>query len=385
MRRLYKDNNLILLLFVSFRLMMLATFLPEDLTMFGDYSYYYQLASLSDKGFIPFIHYWSEHLPVFPFLSIGIYKMAKLFGGGYGSYARLLGLTMLIFDAGNLWLLMRLAKRIYGEEKSILLGWVYSLLFVPLIFAWWTFEPMTAFFILLSLEFLFSGKEGFSAIMVGLGAMTKLIPMLVMPAVIRVCSSRLKYVTTVAITVGFIAGTLLLAGGEMAMASFLSPLARSSYQTVWALMDGNLGTGLLGSVEKHFDLRYAFTPAGNPPRFPEWLKALVFGLLYLLLYRKVRFENAPRDVINLVTLTITVFLLWSKGWSPQWQVFLFPLILLMMPGYKGVLYILVLSFVNLMEWPLALGHNLNHLLPMTVLLRTAIFLLLLVECMKIRA
>lgn len=34
----------ILVLFLAFRLMHLATFLPGDLTRFGDYPYYYSLA-----------------------------------------------------------------------------------------------------------------------------------------------------------------------------------------------------------------------------------------------------------------------------------------------------------------------------------------------------
>ena len=148
----------ILVLFLAFRLMMLATFLPGDLTQFGDYPYYYSLARFSDDGHFPFIHYWSEHLPVFPFLSIAVYHLARLVSSGsYEAYVYLFGGLMVAFDTGSLHLFLRLAHRLWGAEQALQLGWTYSLLFVPLIFCWWTFEGMTAFFILLALYLLLDG------------------------------------------------------------------------------------------------------------------------------------------------------------------------------------------------------------------------------------
>jgi hypothetical protein len=78
-------------------------------------------------------------------------------------------------------------------------------------------------------------------------------------------------------------------------------------------------------------------------------------------------------------MTLCLFFLWSKGWSPQWQVMLIPLILLVFPNGHGVLYCLVLGFVNFLEWPLALSRGLNRLLIVTVPLRTLLMLLLLLE------
>lgn len=71
---------------------------------------------------------------------------------------------------------------------------------------------------------------------------------LILPAVVRTRPPRrwLFYTLVVGVVVVAIAGPLLWLGGPYAVASFRSVAARSSYQTVWALIDGNLGTGLLG-------------------------------------------------------------------------------------------------------------------------------------------
>ena len=51
----------------------------------------------------------------------------------------------------------------------------------------------------------------------------------------------------------------------------------------------------------------------------------------------------------------------------------------MLPLRRSVLFILVLSFVNLAEWPVLLSRGLNQWLYMTVVLRTVLFVLLLAE------
>ncbi|HEC34677.1 MAG TPA: DUF2029 domain-containing protein [Chloroflexi bacterium] len=371
-----------LLLLLAFRLMMLIAFLPGDLTRFGDYPYYYALARLSDDGYLPFIHYWSEHLPIFPFVSIAVYQLSRLVSGGsYEAYVYLLGGLMAACDTGSLWLFLRLAGRIRGEKWALQLGWTYGLLFVPLIFCWWTFEGMTAFSILLALYLLLEGHERGSAAVVGLGTLTKLVPVLLLPAVVRARPWRrwLPYgLMTVAVVLSVVVPLLAL-GGPVAVASFRSISARSSYETVWALMDGNLGTGLLGAAGDHFDLAKATTPTGNPARFPEWLKTGLFGLLYLFIFLKSDLRESPRRLVAFVCLTLVLFFLWSKGWSPQWQVSLFPLILLTLPYRWGLLFVLALSGVNLAEWPLLLSRGLNEWLYLTVPLRTGLFVLLAIE------
>jgi hypothetical protein len=132
----------------------------------------------------------------------------------------------------------------------------------------------------------------------------------------------------------------------------------------------------------HFDPAIAMTPVGNPARIPAWVTLLVFALIYAVLFQKVHLRDNPRRLVSFVCTTFILFFLWSKGWSPQWQVLLFPLLLLVLPLQRGVLFILVLSFVNLAEWPVLLSRGLNQWLYLTVALRTVLLILLLVETAK---
>lgn len=371
----------LVILFIALRLMMMFTVPPNHLTLYGDYPYYYELAACSDRGLLPFLHYWSEYPPLFPFLSVAVYQLSHLFGGTYHAFVYLMGLLMLGFDTGSLLLLLRLGRQLHGEPAATRLGWVYSILFVPLVYTWWGFDATAVFFLLLALERLLAGQERPSAVATAIGTLVKLVPLLIFPLVVRTRPWRrwLAYALIVAAVVGAVALPLGAMGGPMALASFRFPLARPSWETVWALLDGNLNTGLLGPPADHFDLEKAFNPAGNPPRVPDWLRLGAFGLLYLLLFLKADLKERPRSQVAFLALTLVVFFLWSKGWSPQWQLLLFPLLLLALPLRRGILFILALSFVNLAEWPVLLSRGLNQALYLTVPLRTALFLLLLLE------
>jgi hypothetical protein len=58
---------------------------------------------------------------------------------------------------------------------------------------------------------------------------------------------------------------------------------------------------------------------------------------------------------------------------------LVPLVLLSLPLERAVLYLIVLTFVNIAEWPVLLSRGMNQWLYLTVLLRTGLLVLLVVE------
>ena len=371
----------VVVFFVALRLMVMATFPADNLTLYGDYIYYYDLATYSDQGALPFIHYWSEYPPIFPFLSVGVYKLAHTLGEGYHVYVHLMGLLMLAFNTGNLVLFLRLARRLRGDEAAERLGWVYSVLFVPLIYTWWNFDALTVFSLLLALDLLLEGRERWSAVAMGAGALVKLVPLLLFPAVVRTRPWQrwLAYGLVASAVIGIVVVPLLLVGGPMALSSLRSPTAWSSWQTVWALLDGNLRTGLLVAPADHFDPAMATTPVGKPARIPEWIRLVVFGLVGGVAFWKTHLGESPRRLVSFVCITFILFFLWSKGWSPQWQTLLFPLLLVVLPLRRSMLFILVLSFVNLAEWPVLLSRNMFGWLWLTAPLRTALLVLLLVE------
>lgn len=363
--------------FVALRLMMLITLPADNLTLYGDYVYYYELASYSDQGQLPFVDYWSEYPPLFPFVSVAIYQLSGGSGGSYHSYVQMLGLLMVAVSAGNLILILRLARRLHGDERAERLGWLYTALFVPLMYTWWSFDALAVFCLLLTLELLLAGRERWSAAAMGVGVLAKIIPALAFLAVVRTRPWR-RWVVYGLIASAVIAAAvvpLLLAGGEMASASFLFPFRRPAWQTVWALLEGNVETGLLGSPADHLDLANATGQATSAGAL-GWAPLLVLVALYAAALWRARLDDRPERITAFVCLTLVLFFLFSKGWSQQWQCYLYPLVLLVLPLQRGLLFVVGLSLVNLAEWPVLLSRGMNESLYLTVPLRTTLLVLL---------
>jgi hypothetical protein len=175
-------------------------------------------------------------------------------------------------------------------------------------------------------------------------------------------------------------GPFLWLSPTFTLASLQAQVGKSSYQTVWALIDGNRTTGNFGPLRDHLDPAKAGQPLNNPARLPTWLTLIPFGLVGLFIFsRPQALADAHADAVTFTTLTFIIFILWSQGWSPQWQTFLVPLLLLALPVRRAVLFIIVLGFINFLEWPVILSRGLTDLLPVTIIIRTLILILLLVE------
>jgi hypothetical protein len=369
---LMTDFRLLVYLFVGFRLIMALVYQPyvfnlynekgesttveRGMSTFGDLRlHYYPYAQFSDDGIWPYRDYWHEFPPVWITLFIGIYQLRG--GADFTAWATAIGLVMVLFDVGNLILLRVLARRLHNERAAVALPWVYTVLAAPAIFPWWTFETMVVFFMLLSLYFLLMGRDRSSAMMTILGTLTKYTPVLVLPAVWRFYDRRraMEYTLIVVVVVSLVLGGLVAWGGRMAVASLLAQFNKASYQSVWALIDGNRRTGSFTGPETRFDADNAFKPYGNEPLIPAWLRILPFAGIGLYLFtRKLRSDD--RGMVAFFTITLVLFFLWAQGWSPQWILTLTPLILLNFPNRSGVLLCLALSGISFVEYPLLFMH-----------------------------
>lgn len=414
------DFGLILLLFFTSRVMLLLAFPPENLITYGDYQHYFNLADLTRQGLYPFLDYWYEFPPIFPYLNIAVYSLA---GGQLKNYIVLLAFVLLLVEAANLYLLYRLALSLYGPARALQTAWIYTALFVPVFFWLGNFDALTTFFILLGLYSLVKvgphlpngdstpsppppargrsrnfppsggdrGGAGFAsdislALALGLGTMVKVVPVLLLATVWRARGFKVMGAVagaTLLISL-LIFGPFFLANPTMTLASLQAQASKSSYETVWALLDGNYTTGNFGGLADHLDPAKAIEPLNNPARLPTWLTFIPFGLLGLFIFtRPRRLPTVAQDALVFTALTFVIFFLWSPGWSPQWQTFLIPLLLLALPERRAVLFIVVLGFINFVEWPVILSRGLNHLLPVTILARTLILILLVFESYQI--
>lgn len=374
---------LIFILFLTSRLMLLLAFPPENLIFYGDYQHYFNVADMTRQGFYPFIHYWYEFPPLFPYLNIAVYTLA---GQQLKNYILLLALVLLLAECGNLYLLYRLALRLYGRDRAATIAWIYTGLFTPIFFWLGNFDALTTFFILLALYSLFNQRTKLLAVALGLGAMVKFLPVILLATIWRLkgLKAMAGYGVAVLLISLIIFGPFALFNPTMTVASLQAQARKSSYQTLWAILDSNLSTGNFGPLADHFDPVKATQPVNHPARIPTWLTLIPFGLLGLfLLTRPQTASSGNFDGMIFTTLTFIIFFLWSQGWSPQWQTFLIPLLLLSFPEKRAILFIIAISFINFLEWPVILSRGLNHLLPLTIIVRTFILVLIAVEAYRL--
>jgi hypothetical protein len=379
--------GLVLFLFVAFRLSLLAFWPADQLARWSDYDYYYEVASWVDRGLLPYLHYWVEYPPLFPYLAVLLYLLTF----HYVAFATGLVLLQLVFEVGSLVLLHRLARRALGEAHADRVIWIYALLFAPVATWWLSFDSFATFLLLLAVERWLAGHRTQSALAMGVGGLVKWFPMLFLPVAVRFrrdWREALGYAAVAMTVVVVVLGILAALSPAYTLASLRSLGSRASWQTVWALLDGNLGTGAYQA--NRFDPAAAALPQGNPSRVPTWLTSLLFGGFYLWLWIRpsrdsrlaaydLHLPTGDWRLIRFTTVTVLLFFLWSRGWSPQWLGTLVPLLLLSLPLERAVLYLVVLTFINIAEWPVLLSRGLFSSLWLTVPLRTALLVLLLVE------
>lgn len=369
--------RLLFLLFVTFRLSLLAFWPADQLARWSDYDYYYEIARWVDEGRLPYIHYWVEHAPLFPFLSVLLYLLLPR----YPAYAAGLALAQLVFESGSLVLLWRLARGVLGEAQAERTAWAYALLFAPVATWWLSFDCLATFFLLLAVERWVAGRRLQSALALGMSGLAKWFPLLLfLPVMFRFRRNwreAIVYIGVAVAVVGLVVGVLAAFSPTYTLASLRTLAGRASWETVWALIDGNLKTG--NYQANRLDPAAVTVPQGNPARVPTWLTTLLFGGLYLWLWRRTPAGGQARQAPRLTTMTMVLFFLWSRGWSPQWLGMLAPLMLLSLPLERAALYLVVLTFVNIAEWPVLLSRGLFQGLYLTVPMRTALLALVLTE------
>lgn len=354
------DFRLLLILFISFRIMMLMVYQPllieggeRGVGAGGDRLYHYELAKLTDDGLYPFRDWWSEFPPVWYTLTTGLYQVMGQ-NVNYGGWSLALGIIVIAFDVGNLILIRRIGAQLHGDSTGMALAWVYAVSLAPMVFIWWNFETLVAFFLLLGLWWLIRRQDGPSAAAVGIGALTKFTPALVLGAVWRWRDWRLalKYslVALGVFIIGYVPFLLNNPNPQMALVSLTAQFGKASYQTVWALLDGNYITGNFGTIEDHFDPAQASVLQGRPPVIPAWLRLGVAAAIGLLVFSRAR-RLDDKGLVAFVGITLLIFFLQAQGWSPQWLTQIIPLALLAFPTRSGVLIVVMLSLLTFAEYP----------------------------------
>ena len=384
----HRDFVLLAILFTSFRLMALLLFEPGGYIL--DWSGYYvpgaNFVQLSDRGFYPVIHYWMEYPPLFPWLAVLLYRLSLFLPSWRDPnlwFNLFLGGTLLIFEIGNFVLVYAIALKLRGREVAVRCAWLYAGLFFPLVTLLFWFESFPLFFLLLGVYMILAKRPLWGGMAAGIGFMVKLVPAFVGPVALRAfpkMSQKVTYVLAAALAAVLIGLPFLLTNMTFFLTPFLYQGSVAPWETVWALLDGYYAGGETTPLEIRFDPT-DIVVSFHESSFPYVLVALAFVAIFLFLYtRRIDWQDNLKAVA-FCGLSINLFLIFSKGYSPQWIVNLLPFIILLMPNLRGVTYSLLLMSVNVLEFPIALVLIPGHpwLFSLAVLYRTLLQVLLAAE------
>jgi hypothetical protein len=442
----HSDFLLLLFLFVTFRILALAAFRPGGLVLdFSDFYWYRSFAELTRQGYYPYDNLWTTYPPLFPLVMIAIYQVSTLLPPWEFPnlwFTLLLGGFFLLFEIGNFILLYLFALEINQlptgrmandnpeapplptpnsqliTHNSLRSAWIYAVLFIPVYTLTGWFESYPLFFFLLSLYLLLKNQPYLSAFFTGIGFMIKLIPLILMPIAIQRLSntkyqlslinfqlsiaktqnSELKtqnsiilpfdlprialYLVIFLLTVVAVGAPFYRMNPDLFFGSQQITAARQPWETIWALIDGNYDYGVIP-----LDMRnLAWEPGQAPPtRIPWLLVTALFGLVYAYFYTRPLDWSRPRPTLAFVGFTLCLFMLWSKGYSPQWLGWPLFFIALLLPNLRGIIYAMLLSLGNIIEanFFFIMFPEEHWLLAATVLIRTFLLLVLAAEFLVI--
>ncbi|MDX1700522.1 MAG: hypothetical protein R3250_07895 [Melioribacteraceae bacterium] len=358
------------LLFLFARFVLIISLPLEGLKSYGDFWNFYDIASLGT----PFVNLWVEFPPLFPFIS----RLFYLFSGGREhAYIYLLVIFFSIVQAGSIYLFHDISKRVFkgkGSSQRILM---YSAILVGLFYGWAYFDCLGVFLLLWGIREILKGRVVNAGLIIGLGGLVKWFPILIIPAVWRWLGPKkgFKVLLVALVIICLTWGGLYILAPENTMASLVSQFNKGSWETVWALLDGNLTTGNFGPQIDRRNPETAMIIQGNTPLIPSWLSLLVFGFIGFSVLLRSNITDEQK-FISFACFTFVLFYLWSPGYSPQWVLFLLPLVLLSFDEVRSILLSIILLIINLLEWPLLLSRGWFHLLDEIVIGRTIIFFML---------
>jgi hypothetical protein len=254
---------------------------------------------------------------------------------------------------------------------------MYTVLTVGLMFGWWYFDPLAVLFTLLSIYFIVTGRDIPAALAVAAGILVKFFPILILPAVWLFLARRraIKLTLIALVTASLVYLGFYILSPDYTIASLLSQINKGSWETIWALVDGNFNTGNFGPLVERLNPELAFGSQGNPARISPKLTLIVFLAIGAWIFIRSRVDSTI-SFIAFVGMTWCIFLIWSPGWSPQWILYLIPLILLTLEEREAILMTIILILLNLLEWPVLLSRGYQWGLFLTVPLRTIILVLL---------
>jgi len=310
-----------------------------------------------------FFNVWTPYPPVFPALFYGLYRTLTA------------SLLLPIWVAANICLLLGQAGLIFAIVRRISPGssraalhsaFVASFAFIVVMFQprslvllgpWMDqFDYLPTFLLLLGLFLLMRKQEAASALVCGLGIMTKIFPgVLVFAAFAALGWKRgLRYGGIAAAVCVAVGAPFFIANNDAFLSTYRWSADRTPWESVWAYAFPGRGTRELlanlpearspALIEQQFAVPYRpqeDVPPEHGPQSPSNLVnrltmslTAVSMILTSVLVARTK-DKSGGDLCRGVLVLVLIFLIFTKGFSSYFVVWAAPLICVAYPGAGG--------------------------------------------------
>jgi len=311
--------------------------LQHDISVFFNYS------SQTVSGLLPYRDFTVEYPP----LALVFFTLPRLVASSLSSYQIAFAVEILIFDLLGLFLLSKLSRRL-GLQPAVTLAISTVLLLAigPILI--YRYDIIPAVLVLASLYAFSQQKYRLSWAILAAAVMTKLYPAVIAPILLLCLLSHRRYreagwgIAVFAVTAAVITipGLLISPGGfwDSFSLQMQRGLHADSTYASFLLLGETLGLTkvsiqIVGPTPLSVDAVSPF--ATTLVKIAPFIMIPTLCLIYWLFYRRSRSSvdlpsslNPPAiaDLINYSFLAILIFLLTSHVFSPQFLIWLFPIV-----------------------------------------------------------
>ncbi|MDE1975305.1 MAG: DUF2029 domain-containing protein [Patescibacteria group bacterium] len=249
----------------------------------------------------------------FAYEALGLYRIHD-----YTVFFTLNTIVLAVFAAGTTWLMFKiLANRSVGQGRPLDVSglWYFWILAPSLLFyGAYNYDLAVVFLVVLAVFLYLEHKPYLAVAVLAVGTVVKVFPVFLLPAFIFMSPRR--YWLPMATLFGSVAIALNL---PYALSDFHSWL----YPYVWQI-SSNLTTSPAGNT--YWWIIYPL--AG---RFTGWLSLGLFAILYVLALRVIasrKMSGREDAFLDLCLAAILLFLLTDRIYSPQYDLYLLPFLVL---------------------------------------------------------
>ena len=236
-------------------------------------------------------------------------------------------------------------------------------------------DPLPVLCGLLALLCLGTGRPGLAGLMVGFGAALKLFPLLLLPVglvYLPTWQTRTRFALATAAIVAVFFVPLALSNFDVFMSPTRWQTGRPPWESWYAFLNWTVSAphdfrapyfqdsavgDAFGWVFWGITPRISalLTPVPGSPWRWENVVSLVGTLATLSLCLLARRRDSVLSLSRWALFALAAFLFWGIGWSPQYQLYLVPLIVLAVrPASVGLVAALLLEGLTLLEYPVLL-------------------------------